>query len=237
MSVHFWKWISVKTSITLHTTKPRAPLAVLLALMRYSLLPSLYQSWSSPSASPTPVLATVPHATQICVKHTRLSTEAILGYVWKWDGDMWGLGTWGQARRGTWGHQVWDVWDGDAGTSKTGTQGTRDVNDYRKSRRYMRYLFLRENVLQCNIRFHLPKPHWTPYDVYTKRFFIIGVSALTIVIRIRVNFHCRVIFPCACVKFTFANKIEAMYERSRVSESRQFISCLYLIYEIKIYLR
>ena len=86
------------------------------------------------------------------------------------------------------------MWGGDAGTSKTGTQGTRDVNDYRKSRRYMRYLFLRENVLfMVNIRFHLPKPHWTPYDVYT-RFFIIGVSALTIVIRIRVNFHCRVIF-------------------------------------------
>ena len=36
----------------------------------------------------------------------------------------------------------------------------------------MRYLFLRENVLfMVNIRFHLPKPHWTPYDVYTKYFF------------------------------------------------------------------
>ena len=46
----------------------------------------------------------------------------------------------------------------------------------------MRYLFLRENVLfMVNIRFHLPKPHWTPYDDYTKYFFIIGVSALTIV--------------------------------------------------------
>ena len=46
----------------------------------------------------------------------------------------------------------------------------------------MRYLFLRENMLfMVNIRFHLPKPHWTPYDVYTKYFFIIGVSALTIV--------------------------------------------------------
>ena len=50
----------------------------------------------------------------------------------------------------------------------------------------MRYLFLRENVLfMVNIRFHLPKPHWTPYDVYTKYFFIIGVSALTIVIIVR----------------------------------------------------
>ena len=44
-----------------------------------------------------------------------------------------------------------------------------------------------------NIRFHLPKPHWTPYDNYTKYFFILGVSALTIVIRVRVDFHCRVI--------------------------------------------
>ena len=61
----------------------------------------------------------------------------------------------------------------------------------------MRYLFLRENVLfMVNIRFHLPKPHWTPYDVYTKYFFIIGVSALTIVIRVRVDFHFPVIFPC-----------------------------------------
>ena len=38
----------------------------------------------------------------------------------------------------------------------------------------MRYLFLRENVLfMVNIRFHLPKPHWTPHDVDTKYFFII----------------------------------------------------------------
>ena len=50
----------------------------------------------------------------------------------------------------------------------------------------MRYLFLRENMLlMVNIRFHLPKPYWTPYDVYTKYVFIIGVSALTIVIRVQ----------------------------------------------------
>ena len=62
----------------------------------------------------------------------------------------------------------------------------------------MRDLFLRENVLfMVNVRFHLPKPPWTPYDVYTKYFFIIGVSALTIVIR--ADFHCRVIFPCVRV--------------------------------------
>ena len=114
----------------------------------------------------------------------------------------------------------------------------------------MRYLFLRENVLfMVNIRFHLSKPPWTPYDVHTKYFFIIGISALTIVIRVRVDFHCRVIFPWmrTCVKFTFADKIEAMYERSHVSvkvesrstslQSQQFKSCLYLIYVIKIYLR
>ena len=38
----------------------------------------------------------------------------------------------------------------------------------------MRYLFLRENVLlMVNIRFHRPEPHRTPYDVYTKYFFIV----------------------------------------------------------------
>ena len=31
-------------------------------------------------------------------------------------------------------------------------------------------------------------PHWTPYDVYTKHFFL--------VIGVRVDFHCRVIFQC-----------------------------------------
>ena len=50
----------------------------------------------------------------------------------------------------------------------------------------MRYLVLRENVLfMVNIRFHLPKPHWTPYDVYTKYVSLIGVSAMTIVIRVK----------------------------------------------------
>ena len=24
-----------------------------------------------------------------------------------------------------------------------------------------------------NIRFHLPKPHWRPYDVYTQYFFLV----------------------------------------------------------------
>ena len=37
-------------------------------------------------------------------------------------------------------------------------------------------------------------------DVYTKYFFIIGVSALTIVIRVRVDYHYRVILPCIRVQ-------------------------------------
>ena len=67
-----------------------------------------------------------------------------------------------------------DVLDGDAGTSNTGTQGTReckcDISFFVK----MCYLYM------VNIRFH--------YDVYTKHFFL--------VIGVKVDFHCRVIFPC-----------------------------------------
>ena len=163
----------------------------------------------------------------------------------------------------------------------------------------MRYLFLRENMLfEVNIRFHLPKPHWTPYDVYTKYFFIIGVSALTIVgaihstklIQTGPTGKSRVYlkkwtsffetFPVGpnrsfefwteiprhfgwmdrapwlglgwfllspnfsmrtCVKFAFTNKIEAMYERSRVRvkvESRstsRLISTIYILF--RSYLR
>ena len=61
-----------------------------------------------------------------------------------------------------------DVWDGEAGTSNTGTQGTRDVNNSKVGEKCdISVLFM------VNIRFHLPKPHWTPYDAYTKYFFII----------------------------------------------------------------
>ena len=42
--------------------------------------------------------------------------------------------------------------------------------------------------------------------VCTKYFFIIGVSALTLVIRVRVDFHCRVIFPCVYVRKTYVRK-------------------------------
>ena len=48
--------------------------------------------------------------------------------------------------------------------------------------------FVKNVFFMVNIRFHLPKPHWTPYDVYTKHFFL--------VIGVRVDFHCRVIFQC-----------------------------------------
>ena len=87
----------------------------------------------------------------------------------------------------------------------------------------MRYLFLRENVLfMFNIRFHLPKPNWTPYDNYTKYFFIIGV----------LKAHW-------LSWLGFANKIEAMYERSHVSvkvESRstsRLISTIYIFTWLK----
>ena len=41
------------------------------------------------------------------------------------------------------------------------------------------------------------------------------LTRITFKLLLRVDFHCRVIFTC--VKFMFANKIEAMYERSHVS--------------------
>ena len=66
----------------------------------------------------------------------------------------------------------------------------------------MRHLFLRENVLfMVNIRFHRPEPHWTPYDLYTKYFL-----ALTIMIRVGVDFQCRVIFPCIRIRKIYARK-------------------------------
>ena len=57
------------------------------------------------------------------------------------------------------------------------------------------------------------------------------------------NFYVR-----TCVKFTFANEIEAMFERSHVNvkfeprstfflnkKAQHSIACVYFIYEIKIY--
>ena len=116
------------------------------------------------------------------------------------DGDIgtrvWGLGTWGRETSGTWGHQLWDV-----GTCGTATRG-RQIQGRRG--RGMWIIIAKVGgecdisffVKMCYLWFHLPKPHWTPYDVYTKYLFIIGVSALTIVIRVRIGFCCRAIFPC-----------------------------------------
>ena len=62
-----------------------------------------------------------------------------------------------------------------------------------------------------------------------KRFalFLFGLFKETLP---RVDFRCRVIVTCvrACVKFTFANKIEAMHERSLVIVKVKFrsTSCL-----------
>ena len=42
-------------------------------------------------------------------------------------------------------------------------------------------------VKMCHFMIPSSKTHWTPYDVYTKYFLIIGVSALTIVMRVSVE--------------------------------------------------
>ena len=81
---------------------------------------------------------------------------------------VWGLGTWGRETRDlrTSSMGRGDVWDGDAGTSYTGTQGTQDVNGYcNESEVNAISLSSWKCVIDImvNIRFHLPKPHWTPY--------------------------------------------------------------------------
>ena len=66
-----------------------------------------------------------------------------------------------------------------------------------------------------------------------------SVSSVTL----RVDFYCRVFFYVRpCVSFPFANKIEAKNERSHISvstasKSQHFISCVYSIHVIKIYVR
>ena len=58
---------------------------------------------------------------------------------------------------------------------------------------------------QCSRKIHL----W----VFTVVFFVLGPPRRVS----KVDFHCCVIFfVCTRVKFTFANKIEAMFERPRV---------------------
>ena len=46
---------------------------------------------------------------------------------------------------------------------------------------------------------------------------------MTVVIRVTLDFHCRVIFPCVraySVNFTFVNKIDAMYKKSHLSVTK-----------------
>ena len=75
-----------------------------------------------------------------------------------------------------------DVWDGDAGTSNTEKKGTRDVTNYSKvGGKCDISFFVKICYLWSTLDSIFRKPHWTPYDVDTKYFFIIGVSALTIV--------------------------------------------------------
>ena len=70
----------------------------------------------------------------------------------------------GNARRRTWGHQVWDVGTSGAGTRGRQIQGRRDVNDYCKSRREMRYQSLSSWI--CLSEHNPPCP---PYEARTRR--------------------------------------------------------------------
>ena len=128
--------------------------------------------------------------------------------VYQWDGDK-GTGTSGRVcgdlglgdtRRGTWGHQVWDE-----GTCGTGTRG-RQMQGRRGCG--MRMIIAKVGG-KCDISFLVKMCYlWSTLgsivknhighltDVYTKYFCIIRVSALTIMIRVRVDFHCCVIFSC-----------------------------------------
>ena len=94
---------------------------------------------------------------------------------------------------------TWDLGTRDEGLEdimiKYGTRGRVRLGRGQVEGKYDISFFVKMCYLLVNIRFHLPKPHWTPY-VHAKYFFMIGVSALTIVIRVRVDFHSRVIFPC-----------------------------------------
>ena len=114
------------------------------------------------------------------------------------------------ARQGTWGHHVWD-----AGTCRMGTQGRQKQG---RRGRGMWMIIAKVGgkcdisffVNMCYLWFHLPKPHWTPYDVYTQFFFIIGVSALTIVIIVTI-YNLPLLFTW--LKFTWVN----MHSQKRVS--------------------
>ena len=45
----------------------------------------------------------------------------------------------------------------------------------------------------------------------------LSFSSLLLISSLRVDFQCRMIFVRMCIKFTFANKIEAMHERLLIS--------------------
>ena len=108
-------------------------------------------------------------------------------------GDLWLE----DVKRGPWGHQVWDEGTLDIKYRDVGTS----INIAKIGGKMWR-LFLRENLLfMVNIRFHRPEPRWTPCDVYTKYFL-----ALTIVIRVGVDFLCRVIFLCVRIRKIYARK-------------------------------
>ena len=68
----------------------------------------------------------------LCFKAVYRSGMGTLGCVC---GDL-GIG---DARRRTWGHQVWDAGMCGTGTGDVKYRDVRDVNDYCKSRRYMQY--------------------------------------------------------------------------------------------------
>ena len=102
------------------------------------------------------------------------------------DGDIgtrvWGLGTWGRETRDlrTSNMGRGDVWDGDVKNRNAGDAGCEEL--LQKSEVNAISLSSRKCVIyiMVNIRFHLPKPHWTPYDNYTQNFFIIGVRISTV---------------------------------------------------------
>ena len=129
------------------------------------------------------------HWGRLCIKVGRGQGD------WDIGTRVWGLGTWGRKTR--------DLRTSSMGRETCGT-GTRGRQIQGRRGRGMWIIIAKVGgkcdmsffLKMCYLWFHLPKPHRTPYDVYTKYFFIIGVSALTIVIRVSVDFHCRVTFPC-----------------------------------------
>ena len=130
-------------------------------------------------------------------------------------GQLTGLG---DARRGTWGHQVWD-----AGTCGTGTRG-RQIQGRRGRGMWM---IIAKGGGKCdisvlfmvNIRLHLSKPHWTPYDVYTKYFFIIlnlfGIECCYL----RKFWRPQPTLPCFGLQYSFSKKTRTTVSLSSMQGS------------------